>query len=135
MLSVNARAARREGQAAARSLGLEAARLDQLAPFLVVRFDDAAHRTRAIGGRLETRSKQNPLRFRHCHDLGDLGIIDGIVQEPPGGAHTDHAQAAELLDGVLQKQLGELKRLSTSDLLNARYAKFRNMAQFFQVEG
>src|SRR5712692_4475901 len=68
-------------------------------------------------------------------DLGELGIIDGIVTEPPGGAHTDHAQAAELLDGVLQEQLAELKRLSVSDLLNARYAKFRNMAQFFQVEG
>ena len=67
-------------------------------------------------------------------DLGELGIIDGIVTEPPGGAHTDHAQAAELLDGVLQQQLSELKRLPVSDLLNARYAKFRNMAQFFQVE-
>src|SRR6266446_3768821 len=68
-------------------------------------------------------------------DLGELGIIDGIVIEPPGGAHTDHAQASELLDGVLRQQLAELKRLPASDLLNARYAKFRNMAQFFQVEG
>src|SRR6266576_3394035 len=68
-------------------------------------------------------------------DLGELGIIDGIVIEPPGGAHTDHAQASELLDGVLQQQLAELKRLPVADLLNARYAKFRNMAQFFQVEG
>jgi acetyl-CoA carboxylase carboxyl transferase subunit alpha len=68
-------------------------------------------------------------------DLSELGIIDGIITEPPGGAHTDHAQAAELLDGVLQKQLAELKRLPVSDLLNARYAKFRNMAQFFQAEG
>jgi acetyl-CoA carboxylase carboxyl transferase subunit alpha len=68
-------------------------------------------------------------------DLTELGIIDGIVTEPPGGAHTDHAQAAELLDGVLQQRLAELKRLPVSDLLNARYAKFRNMAQFFQVEG
>ena len=68
-------------------------------------------------------------------DLTDLGIIDGIVTEPPGGAHSDHAQAAELLDAVLQQKLADLKRLSVSDLLNARYAKFRNMAQFFQVEG
>src|SRR5438552_1281014 len=77
MLSVNARAARREGQAAARSLGLEAARLDQLAPFLVVRFDNAAHLSRTIGGGLETRSKQNPLRVCHRHDLGDLGVEPG----------------------------------------------------------
>jgi len=67
-------------------------------------------------------------------DLGELGIIDGIVTEPPGGAHTDHAQAAELLDGVLQQKLAELQRLPVGDLLNARYSKFRNMAQFFQVE-
>ncbi|MBI3475797.1 MAG: acetyl-CoA carboxylase carboxyltransferase subunit alpha [Acidobacteria bacterium] len=68
------------------------------------------------------------------NDLTDLGIIDGIVTEPPGGAHTDHAQAADLLDAVLQQKLTELKRLSVTDLLNARYAKFRNMAQFYQVE-
>jgi acetyl-CoA carboxylase carboxyl transferase subunit alpha len=68
-------------------------------------------------------------------DLTDLGIIDGIVTEPAGGAHTDHAQAAELLDGVLQQRLTDLKRLPVNELLDARYAKFRNMAQFFQVEG
>jgi acetyl-CoA carboxylase carboxyl transferase subunit alpha len=69
------------------------------------------------------------------NDLTALGIIDGIVPEPPGGAHTDHAQAAELLDTVLQQQLAELKRLSVPDLLKARYNKFRNMAQFYKVEG
>ena len=68
-------------------------------------------------------------------DLTDLGIIDGTVTEPPGGAHTDHAQAAELLDGILQQRLAELNHMPLNDLLNARYAKFRNMAQFFQVEG
>jgi acetyl-CoA carboxylase carboxyl transferase subunit alpha len=68
-------------------------------------------------------------------DLNELGVIDGIVPEPAGGAHTNHAQAAELLDAVLQQKLAELKRLPVKDLLDARYAKFRNMAQFFQVEG
>ena len=68
-------------------------------------------------------------------DLTELGIIDGIVTEPPGGAHTDHAQAAELLAGVLRDKLAEIKRLPVNEMLNARYAKFRNMAQFFQVEG
>ncbi len=69
------------------------------------------------------------------NDLTELGIIDGIVTEPAGGAHTDHAQAAELLDGVLQQRLAELKRMPIPELLDARYAKFRNMAQFFQAEG
>ncbi len=67
-------------------------------------------------------------------DLTELGIIDGIVTEPPGGAHTDHAKAVEFLDAVLQQQLAELKQMPLKDLLEARYQKFRNMAQFFQVE-
>jgi len=68
-------------------------------------------------------------------DLNELGCIDAIVPEPPGGAHTDHAQAAELLDGALQKHLSEIRTSPVSELLDNRYKKFRNMAQFFQVEG
>jgi acetyl-CoA carboxylase carboxyl transferase subunit alpha len=67
-------------------------------------------------------------------DLSELGCIDGIIPEPAGGAHTDHAQAAELLDGALQQYLAAVKRLSLGELLDTRYKKFRNMAQFFQVE-
>jgi len=67
-------------------------------------------------------------------DLTELGIVDGVITEPPGGAHTDHAQAAEMVDKSLQQHLAELKRLPIPDLLNGRYAKFRNMAHFFHVE-
>ncbi len=67
-------------------------------------------------------------------DLNELGCIDCIIPEPPGGAHTDHAQAAELLDAALQQHLAAAKRLPVGDLLETRYKKFRNMAQFFQVE-
>jgi acetyl-CoA carboxylase carboxyl transferase subunit alpha len=67
-------------------------------------------------------------------DLIELGCVDGIIPEPPGGAHTDHAQAAELLDVALQEHLAALKKLPLGDLLETRYKKFRNMAQFFQVE-
>src|ERR1019366_9004058 len=67
-------------------------------------------------------------------DLSQLGCIDGIIPEPPGGAHTDHAQAAELLDAALLQHLAAIKQLPVSDLLESRYKKFRNMAQFFQVE-
>jgi len=68
-------------------------------------------------------------------DMKELGCIDGIIPEPPGGAHSDHARAAELLDQALVQQLAELKRLPHRDLLDTRYHKFRKMAQFFQVEG
>ena len=67
-------------------------------------------------------------------DLTELGIVDSVISEPPGGAHTDHALAAELVDKILRQQLAELKKLSIPDLLNGRYAKFRNMAHFFQPE-
>jgi acetyl-CoA carboxylase carboxyl transferase subunit alpha len=67
-------------------------------------------------------------------DLNELGCIDGIIPEPAGGAHTDHAQAAELLDAALQQHLAAVKRLAVGDLLETRYKKFRDMAQFFQVE-
>jgi acetyl-CoA carboxylase carboxyl transferase subunit alpha len=68
-------------------------------------------------------------------DMIAQGCIDGIIPEPPGGAQTDHARAAELLDQALVQNLAELKKLPARDLLEARYQKFRKMAQFFQVEG
>src|ERR1700678_2082365 len=67
-------------------------------------------------------------------DLDELGCIDGIISEPAGGAHTDHAQAAELLDAALQQNLAAVKKMPVGELLESRYKKFRNMAQFFQVE-
>jgi acetyl-CoA carboxylase carboxyl transferase subunit alpha len=66
--------------------------------------------------------------------LKELGCIDGIVSEPEGGAHLDHEAAALLLDASLQKNLAELKKSSIKELLDSRYTKFRNMAQFLQVE-
>ena len=65
-------------------------------------------------------------------DLMGFGIIDAIVPEPEGGAHTDHAKMAENLDRVLMKNLAGLKKLSTAQLLDGRYEKFRNMAGFFR---
>ena len=67
-------------------------------------------------------------------DMSQLGCVDAVIPEPPGGAHTDHAAAAEMLDHALAQHLGELGKLSTHDLLETRYQKFRKMAQFFQAE-
>ena len=68
-----------------------------------------------------------------AQDLKELGIIDEIVPEPEGGAHTDYEAAARLLDTVLDRQLVALTNQSTKDLLDARYQKFRNMGQFFDL--
>jgi acetyl-CoA carboxylase carboxyl transferase subunit alpha len=66
-------------------------------------------------------------------DLKELGIVDEIVEEPEGGAHTDHEAAARLLDEVLDRQLVELTNEPIRDLLDARYEKFRKMGQFFDL--
>jgi len=66
-------------------------------------------------------------------DLKEFGIIDEIVPEPEGGAHLDHEASAALLGGVLNDALRDLSRLSTSELLDRRYEKFRRMGQFFEA--
>jgi acetyl-CoA carboxylase carboxyl transferase subunit alpha len=67
-------------------------------------------------------------------DLLGLGLIDEIVPEPPGGAHEQHDQAAELLRQALRRSLDELARLAPSELVEQRYAKFRRMGNFFTAE-
>jgi acetyl-CoA carboxylase carboxyl transferase subunit alpha len=64
-------------------------------------------------------------------DLQQLGMIDGIVNEPPGGAHTDPDAAAESLRGTLRSAISELSRISPKDLIDQRYEKFRKMGNFF----
>ena len=66
-------------------------------------------------------------------DLKELGIVDEIVGEPEAGAHTDYEEAARLLDVVLDRQLVMLTNQSVKDLLDARYQKFRNMGQYFDI--
>jgi acetyl-CoA carboxylase carboxyl transferase subunit alpha len=60
-------------------------------------------------------------------DLLKMGLIDEIVKEPPGGAHTDYATAAALVDDALVRHLDELALLSSTERLDARYQKFRGM--------
>jgi acetyl-CoA carboxylase carboxyl transferase subunit alpha len=67
-------------------------------------------------------------------DLTELGIVDDVIPEPEGGAHTDHEAAANLLDAGLQRHYAQLKRKPLDQLLAARYDKFRTMAQYFRVE-
>ena len=66
-------------------------------------------------------------------DLSRLGIIDEIIPEPEGGAHLDLEASAALLDAVLERSLRDLQVLSTSELLDRRYEKFRRMGQFFEA--
>jgi acetyl-CoA carboxylase carboxyl transferase subunit alpha len=67
-------------------------------------------------------------------DLKELGIVDEIVKEPEGGAHTDLEAAAQFLDEVLDRQLIELATEPIKALVDARYKKFRQMGQFFDIQ-
>ena len=62
-------------------------------------------------------------------DLLEARIIDEIIPEPVGGAHTDPAAAAQLLDGVLTRVLAEISGLDKETRLQQRYDKFRNMGR------
>lgn len=62
-------------------------------------------------------------------DLLALGLIDGIVPEPPGGAHNDHDTATALVDQALNAALADVSALSVDARLAARYDKFRKMGE------
>jgi acetyl-CoA carboxylase carboxyl transferase subunit alpha len=63
-------------------------------------------------------------------DLLRLGVIDGIVPEPVGGAHRDWEGAAAFLRDALRTQLGELRGRSATALVDERYEKFRRLGAF-----
>ena len=63
----------------------------------------------------------------HCLELG---VIDGIVPEPEGGAHTDPDGAARLLGESLRESLEELESIAPDDLKRRRRAKFRSLGVY-----
>ena len=62
--------------------------------------------------------------------LMELGLVDGVVPEPLGGAHHDHQGAAAMLKKAILENLGTLDKESPAHLLAARYDKFRAMGVF-----
>jgi acetyl-CoA carboxylase carboxyl transferase subunit alpha len=64
-------------------------------------------------------------------DLIRLKLIDGIIPEPPGGAQEEYDLAAQLLQQTLTATLIELSGLSSAQLIEQRYEKFRTMGNFF----
>jgi acetyl-CoA carboxylase carboxyl transferase subunit alpha len=63
----------------------------------------------------------------HCLELG---VIDAIVPEPDGGAHTDVGEAARLLKESLVEALDELADIPGDELRRRRRAKFRSLGVF-----
>jgi acetyl-CoA carboxylase carboxyl transferase subunit alpha len=65
-----------------------------------------------------------------ARDLRQLGVIDEIVAEPPGGAHADPEAAAGALGEALERQVRELERVKPAELVRRRAAKYLKMGQF-----
>jgi acetyl-CoA carboxylase carboxyl transferase subunit alpha len=63
-------------------------------------------------------------------DLEKLNLIDEVILEPKGGAHQDHPLAAENLRHAVANQIKTLQALSTEQLLDQRYAKFRAFGEW-----
>ncbi len=66
-----------------------------------------------------------------AEDLLHFGLIDGIVPEPVGGAQENPDAAAESLRAVLKQALSALTPLTSNELVQQRYLKFRKMGTVF----
>jgi acetyl-CoA carboxylase carboxyl transferase subunit alpha len=72
------------------------------------------------------RSKDAAETFKiTAQDVFKLGVVDGIVPEPPGGAHRDPGAAAENLGRAISENLDELLSMEPEILIKSRYEKFR----------
>ena len=63
-------------------------------------------------------------------DLMKLGLIDDVIDEPTGGAHHDHQATADAFSDKVISHIEQLSALSIEQLLNERYAKFRNFGEW-----
>lgn len=61
----------------------------------------------------------------------DLGCVDDVLSEPEGGTHLDPACAMAMIDEKLRYHLAQLDTKSIDQMLEERYQKFRNIAQFY----
>lgn len=79
-----------------------------------------------------TRKHQAAAALRYtAKDVKALGCVDEVIAEPKGGTQADPSEAFALVNRRLVHHLRELKAMPIEDLLNRRYEKFRNMAQFY----
>jgi acetyl-CoA carboxylase carboxyl transferase subunit alpha len=65
-----------------------------------------------------------------AEDLYEQGVIDRVVAEPPGGAHTQYDEAARLLDSALSEGLAESLGYTSQERLIRRYHKLREFGKW-----
>lgn len=81
-----------------------------------------------------TRKQQAATALRYtATDVMSLGCVDDVVPEPPGGTQADAEKAFAMVNQRLVLHLDELKGMAVETLLERRYQKFRNIAQFYSA--
>lgn len=68
-------------------------------------------------------------------DLFELGLIDGVIPEPTGGAHTNHRATAKRVMRQVQLAIGELERLESEERLRLRHEKYLSMGRWATEPG
>jgi len=63
-------------------------------------------------------------------ELSRAGLVDEVIDEPPGGAHRDFDAAAARVRAALSAALGELRKLDTAELLARRHARLMGFGKF-----
>jgi acetyl-CoA carboxylase carboxyl transferase subunit alpha len=81
-------------------------------------------------GKLENRERAASALRITAPDLYELRVIDEIIPEPSGGAHSDHDATAKSLQETLLRQLDELRGLKPDKLVRRRREKYLRMGQF-----
>ncbi len=63
-------------------------------------------------------------------DLLELGVVDEVIPEPLGGAHTDPEETCRRIGTALVRHLEELEGLESEDLIRTRRERFRALGAF-----
>ena len=104
-----------------RTLMLEHATYSAISP------EEAAEMIYQDVDRADEAAESMKLTAYYCRDLG---IIDAVVPEPPGGAHADPVAAAQQLRRMIVSELVNLQSHSSKKILKDRYKKFRNIGEY-----
>jgi acetyl-CoA carboxylase carboxyl transferase subunit alpha len=65
-------------------------------------------------------------------DMSAFGLVDGVINEPLGGAHTNPEEMAKTIKSVILKNIDELSKISVDDRINQRIEKFASMGEVIE---
>ena len=116
------------GRGAALALGVaDRVLMMENAIYTTISPEDAAELLYQDEGKADEVAESLKLTAQDCRELG---IVDVVVPEPPGGAHKNPEDAARQLRRTLVQELAELQSMSKSRRLKNRYKKFRKMGEY-----